>query len=193
MRELNVAMIGHGFMGRAHSNAFAQVGHYFPVKIKVCRKVVCGRDREGVEELARTWGWEQTATDWRTVIARDDVDLIDIATPNYLHADIAIAAAEAGKIVLCEKPLANSLEEARKMVSAVEKAGVTNGVWFNYRRVPAVAFARELMERGALGRIFHYRAQYLQEWGTDTTRPINWKSSSRITPTPPQRRQSVEP
>jgi myo-inositol 2-dehydrogenase/D-chiro-inositol 1-dehydrogenase len=177
MKALNVGMIGYGFMGRAHSNAFAQVAHYFPVKAGVRRKVVCGRNREGVEELAHTWGWEETATNWREVVARDDIDLIDIAAPNYLHAEIAIAAAEAGKIVLCEKPLANSLEDARRMAVAVETAGVANGVWFNYRRVPAVAFARELIERGALGRIFHYRAQYLQEWGTDTSRPINWKMS----------------
>jgi predicted dehydrogenase len=174
MRKLNVGMIGYGFMGRAHSNAYAQVAHYFPVKAEVCRKVVCGRNREGVEELARTWGWEQTAMDWREVVAREDIDLVDIAAPNYLHAEIAIAAAESGKIVLCEKPLANTAEEARRMASAVERAEVANGVWFNYRRVPAVAFARELIERGALGRIFHYRAQYLQEWGNDTSRPINW-------------------
>jgi predicted dehydrogenase len=177
MTKLNVAMIGYGFMGRAHSNAFAQVGHYFPGKAEVRRKAVCGRNREGVEELARTWGWEETAADWREVVARGDIDLIDIAAPNYLHAEIAIAAAEAGKIVLCEKPLANSAEEARRMAAAVRRAGVANGVWFNYRRVPAAAFARELIERGALGRIFHYRAQYLQEWGTDTSRPINWKMS----------------
>ena len=177
MAEVNVALIGYAFMGRAHSNAYRQVGPFLSPRLTPKLKVLCGRDAKAVKAAAGKLGWEETATDWREVVARDDIDLIDVATPNYLHAEIAIAAAEAGKIVLCEKPLANSLEEARKMVSAVEKAGVANGVWFNYRRVPAVAFARELIERGALGRIFHYRAQYLQEWGTDTARPINWKMS----------------
>ncbi len=177
MPSLNVAIIGYGFMGRAHSNAYCQAGRFFPSRYEIRRKLVCGRSRAGAEELARTWGWEEVATDWREVVARPDIDIIDISTPNALHAPITLAAAEAGKMILCEKPLATSAAEATAMAEAVRRAGVPNMVWFNYRRVPAVAFARQLIESGALGRLFHYRATYLQEWGTDPTRPPNWKLS----------------
>lgn len=177
MATLNAAMIGYGFMGKAHSNAFAQVGHYFPAVPKVRRRVVCGRNRSGLEALARAWGWEQAETDWRRVIERPDIDLVDICTPNYLHAEMAVAAAQAGKMVLCEKPLANTVAEARAMVEAA--AGVPNFVWFNYRRVPAVALARRVIARGGLGRVYQYRAQYLQQWGPDPTRPRSWKMSKR--------------
>jgi predicted dehydrogenase len=177
MRTLNVAIIGYGFMGRAHSNAYCQVGHFFSTPFELRRKVVCGRNRAGAEELARTWGWDEVATDWESVVHRPDIDVIDIATPNALHAPIALAAAAAGKRVLCEKPLAASLDEARAMAAAARRAGVPNMVWFNYRRVPAIAFARRLVDEGALGRLFHYRATYLQEWGTDPARPPNWKLS----------------
>ncbi len=177
MRTLNVALIGYGFMGRAHSNAYCQVGHFFDPPFQIRRKVVCGRHRAGAEELARVWGWDEVATDWQEVVTRPDIDLIDIATPNILHAPIALAAAAAGKMILCEKPLAASLADARVMTAAVGRAGVANMVWFNYRRVPAIAFARDLIERGAIGRLFHYRATYLQEWGNDPTRPITWKLS----------------
>ena len=177
---LNAAIIGYGFMGRAHSNAYCQVGHFFSPRYVVRRKVVCGRNREGAEELARVWGWEETAQDWQEVVSRPDIDLVDICAPNALHAPIALAAATAGKMVLCEKPLAASAAEARTMAEAVARAGVPNMVWFNYRRVPAVAYARELIERGALGRLFHYRAVYLQEWGTDSSRPPGWKLSRAL-------------
>ena len=129
MSALNVALIGYGFMGKAHSSAYAQVGHFFPHLTKVRRKVVCGRGQAGLQALARAWGWEETETDWRRVIERPDVDLVDVSTPNYLHAEIAIAAAQAGKMVLCEKPLANTLAEAEAMVAAA--AGVPTFVWFN--------------------------------------------------------------
>ncbi len=177
MRSLNVAIIGYGFMGRAHSNAYCQVGRYFSAPYEIRRKVVCGRNRAGAEELARTWGWDEVATAWEEVVRRPDIDLVDIAAPNALHAPVAIAAAAAGKMILCEKPLATTLEQARSMAGAVRRAGVPNMVWFNYRRVPAVAFARQLAARGALGRLFHYRATYLQEWGADAARPPNWKLS----------------
>ncbi len=177
MPTLNAAIIGYGFMGRAHSNAYSQVGRFFSPRFDVRRKVVCGRNRAGAEELARIWGWEETAQDWQEVVARSDIDLVDICTPNAMHAPIALAAAAAGKMVLCEKPLAASLAEARSMAEAIARAGVPNMVWFNYRRVPAVAFARELIERGTLGRLFHYLATYLQEWGADPTRPPSWKLS----------------
>ncbi len=177
MTALNVAMIGYGFMGKAHSNAYAQVGHFFPGVRAVRRRVVCGRGRSGLEALAGAWGWEEAETDWRRVIDRKDVDIVDICTPNYLHAPIAIAAAEAGKMVLCEKPLANSVEEAEAMAAAA--AQVPNFVWFNYRRVPAVDLARRLIAEGRLGRIYHYRALYLQQWGPDPGRPRNWKMARR--------------
>ncbi len=175
MSELNVAMIGYGMMGKAHSNAYAQVGHFFPELRKVCRKIVCGRYREGVEALANAWDWEQVETDWRRVIERDDIDIVDICTPNHLHAEMAIAAAEAGKMVLCEKPLANNAAEAEAMAEAAK--GVPNMVWFNYRRVPAIAFARDLVREGKLGRVFHYRATYLQGWGIDPVRRSAWRMS----------------
>jgi predicted dehydrogenase len=177
MRALNVAIIGYGFMGRAHSNAYCQVGHFFPSPYEIRRRVVCGRNRAGAEELARVWGWNEVASDWEAVVRRPDIDIVDICTPNALHAPIALAAAAAGKMILCEKPLAATLAQAQAMAEAITRAGVPNMVWFNYRRVPAIAFARELIERGALGRLFHYRATYLQEWGTDPARPPNWKLS----------------
>ena len=131
MRTLNVAIIGYGFMGRAHSNAYCQVGHFFDPPFQVRRKVVCGRNRAGAEELARVWGWDEVATDWQEVVTRPDIDLIDIATPNALHAPVALAAAAAGKMILCEKPLAASLAGARAMTGAVGRARVPNMVWFN--------------------------------------------------------------
>ncbi len=177
MPALNVAIIGYGFMGRAHSNAYSQVGRFFAPRYEARKKLVCGRNRAGAEELARTWGWEEVAADWREAVERKDIDVVDICTPNALHAPIAMAAAEAGKMILCEKPLATNVSEGRAMAEAVARAGRPTMVWFNYRRVPAVSFAREMIARGDLGRIFHYRATYLQEWGTDPTRPPNWKLS----------------
>ena len=177
MTPLNVAMIGYGFMGKAHSNAYAQVGHFYPDLRPVRRRVVCGRNLAGVEALARAWEWDEVETDWRRVVARRDVDLVDICTPNYLHAEMAVAAAEAGKMVLCEKPIANTVEEAEEMVAAAR--AVPNFVWFNYRRVPAVVLARRLLKERRLGRIYQYRAQYLQQWGPDPGRPNSWKMSRR--------------
>jgi predicted dehydrogenase len=173
MKRLNVALIGQGFMGRAHSNAYRQVNHFFETPFDLQLKVICGRNQFGLEKMAATWGWEEISTDWRSVIGRGDIDVIDVATPNWLHAEMAIAAAEAGKIVLCEKPLAVSPAQARQMADAVR--GVPNMVWFNYRRVPAIAFTRRLIEEGRIGQVFHYRATYLQEWGNDPTRPPGWK------------------
>ena len=177
MSALNIALIGTGFMGKAHSNAYAQVGHFFPRVRKVCRKVVCGRNRARLEALAHAWEWQETETDWRRIVGRKDIGVVDICTPNYLHAEMAIAAAEAGKMVLCEKPLANTLAEAKAMAAAAAK--VPNFVWFNYRRVPAVLLVRRLLEERRLGRIYQYRAQYLQQWGPDPSRPRNWKMAKR--------------
>src|SRR5206468_6780995 len=137
------------------------------------RTLLCGRDAASLETMAARWGWEETSTDWRTAISRRDIDLVDIALPNHLHAEAAIAAAEAGKIVLCEKPLSLSVDEGQRMVAAA--ARVRTRVWYNYRRVPAIAFARQLIEGGRLGRIFHYDAAYRQQWGPDRSRDGTWK------------------
>ena len=164
MKTLNVGMVGYGLMGRAHTNAFRKVRNFFPGEIYPVLKAACGRDEAQVKAFAETWGYESTETDWRKLIERDDIDLIDIAAPNNVHAEIARAAAKAGKIVMCEKPLAMNAGEGDAMVAAVEEAGVANMVWYNYRRVPAVTLAKQLIDRGQLGKIFHYRANFLQDW-----------------------------
>ncbi len=164
LKPLNIGMIGYGFMGRAHSNAYAKVNHFFDLKYKPVLKAACARDEAKVKAFAEKWGYESVETDWRKLIARKDIDAIDICTPNNTHAEIAIAAAEAGKMILCEKPLAMNGPEGSKMVEAVERAGVPNIVWYNYRRVPAVTLAKKLIDDGKLGRIFHYRAKFLQDW-----------------------------
>src|ERR1700730_4661957 len=163
-KPLNIGMIGYGFMGRAHSNAYCQVAHFFDLEYKPVLKAACARDREKVKAFADNWGYESVETDWRKLLDRKDIDVVDICTPNNTHAEIAIAAAQAGKMILCEKPLAMNGPEALKMVEAVEKAKVPNMVWYTYRRVPAVTLARRLIEEGRLGRIFHYRAEFLQDW-----------------------------
>src|SRR5262245_31471980 len=161
---LNVGVIGYGFMGRTHSNAYAQVNHFFDLPYKPVLKAVCARDAAKVKDFAAKWGYESSETDWRKLVERKDIDVIDICTPNNVHAEIAIAAAKAGKMILCEKPLAMTGPEGLKMVEAVEKAKVPNMVWYNYRRVPAVTFAKKLIDEGKLGKIFHYRAKFLQDW-----------------------------
>src|SRR6516164_45955 len=163
-KPLNVGMIGYGFMGRAHSNAYAQVNHFFDLKYRPVLKAACARSADKVKPFADKWGYESVETDWRRLLDRKDIDIVDICTPNNTHAEIAIAAAQSGKMILCEKPLAMNGAEGLKMVEAVEKAGVPNMVWYNYRRVPAVTLAKQLIDEGRLGRIFHYRAKFLQDW-----------------------------
>ncbi|MBL9128288.1 MAG: Gfo/Idh/MocA family oxidoreductase [Verrucomicrobiales bacterium] len=164
MKKLNIALIGYGFMGRTHSNAFRQSAKFFPLSYEPVLKCICARDAAKAKAFADNWGYEGVETDWRKVIERKDIDVIDIAAPNNVHADIAIAAAKAGKMILCEKPLSMDGPQGKKMVAAVEKAGVPNSVWYNYRRVPAVTLAKKLIDEGRLGRIFHYRAKFLQDW-----------------------------
>ena len=165
MKPLNIGLIGYGFMGRTHSNGYKRVNDFFPeLGYRPALKAVCGRSAEKVQDFANQWQYESIETDWRALIARDDIDAVDICTPNNSHAEIAIAAAEAGKMILCEKPLALNPEEGEKMIAAVEKAGVKNTVWYNYRRAPAVTMAKQLIDEGRLGRIFHYRANFLQDW-----------------------------
>src|SRR5687767_15070571 len=164
MKKLNVGIIGYGFMGRAHSNAYRKVNNFFDLEHQPVLKAVCARSTDNAKAFAKTSGYESVETDWRKLIKRDDYDLIDICTPNNTHAEIAIAAAKAGKMILCEKPLALNAPEAEKMVAAVQKAKVPNMVWYNYRRCPAVVLAKQLIDEGKLGRIFHYRAKFLQDW-----------------------------
>ena len=170
-RPLNIGMIGYGFMGRAHSNAYSQVNHFFDLQYRPLLKAICARDEAKAKAFAATWGYESVETDWRKLIARKDIDAIDICTPNNMHREIALAAAAAGKTILCEKPLAMNSQEGAEMAAAVEKAGVANMVWYNYRRVPAVTLAKKLIDEGRLGKIFHYRAVFLQDWTISTDLP----------------------
>jgi predicted dehydrogenase len=163
-KPLNIGLIGYGFMGRTHSNAFLQAPRFFDLPFEPVLRAVAARNADRVRAFAGTWGYQSVETDWRAVVDRTDIDLIDIASPNDTHAEIAIAAARAGKMVACEKPLGRNAAEARAMASAVEAAGVANMVWYNYRRVPAVVLLKSLMDEGRLGRIYHYRAQFLQDW-----------------------------
>jgi len=163
-QKLNIGLVGYGFMGRTHSNAFLQAPRYFDLTFEPVLKAVAARNKDRVERFAANWGYESTETDWRRLVERKDIDLVDIASPNDTHAEIAVAAARAGKMVMCEKPLARTAAEAERMVSAVEDARVPNSVWYNYRRVPAVTLLRQWIGEGKLGRIFHYRAKFLQDW-----------------------------
>ena len=165
MKPLNIGLVGYGFMGRTHSNGYKRANDFFPeLQHRPVLKAVCGRNAENAQAFADQWQYESIETDWRNLVKRDDIDAIDICTPNNSHAEIAIAAAEAGKMILCEKPLALNPEEGERMCEAVEKAGVPNTVWYNYRRVPAVTMAKQLIDEGKLGKIFHYRANFLQDW-----------------------------
>lgn len=175
MPEVNVALIGYAFMGRAHSNAWRQVSSFFSPKLTPRLKVICGRDETAVKKASRRLGWEEWATDWRKVVSRPDIDIVDVATPGDSHARIAMAAARAGKAILCEKPLANDVREAKQMLAAVRKAGVVHMLCHNYRRAPAVMLARELVATGKLGRIHHYRGTYLQDWPVDPSVPLVWR------------------
>jgi predicted dehydrogenase len=163
-KPLNIGMIGYGFMGRAHSNAYLRVNNFFDLDYHPVLKAACARSADKAKAFADKWGYQGIETDWRKLIERKDIDAIDICTPNNTHAEIAIAAAQAGKMILCEKPLAMDGPQGLKMVEAVEKAKVPNMVWYNYRRVPAVTLAKQLIDEGKLGRIYHYRAKFLQDW-----------------------------
>ena len=163
-KALNIGLVGCGFMGRAHSNAFRQVLRFFDTPYDLVLKSVCSRSGDNAARFATKWGYQSVDTDWRVLVARPDIDLIDIASPNDTHAEIAVAAAAAGKMVTCEKPLGRTAAESERMVAAVERNGVANMVWYNYRRVPAVALAKKIVSSGRLGRIFHYRTKFLQDW-----------------------------
>jgi predicted dehydrogenase len=175
MRKLNIALIGYGFMGRAHSNAWRQVGSFFDVPFQPVLKVICGRNESEVKKVADRFGWEQYSTSWEKVVNRADIDVVDICTPGYTHAPIALAAAEAGKILFCEKPLANSLEEAQQMLDAATANKCVHMICHNYRRAPAVSLARELIDAGEIGTVYHYRATYLQDWLRNPEFPTRWR------------------
>ena len=164
MKTLNIGLVGYGFMGRTHSNAFLQAPRFFDLPYRPVLKAVAARNADRVKAFAANWGYESAETDWRALLDRKDIDVIDIASPNDTHREIAIAAAKAGKMVMCEKPLGRTAAEALEMVTAVEAAGVPNTVWYNYRRVPAVTMIKNLLDEGKFGRIFHYRAKFLQDW-----------------------------
>ena len=163
-KSLNIGIVGYGFMGRTHANGYVQAPNFFDLPMKPVLKAACGRDAAKVKAYADNWGFESTETDWKALIARPDIDAIDICTPNDSHAEIAIAAAKAGKMVLCEKPLSLDGPQGEEMVKVIEETGVPNTVWYNYRRVPAVSLAKQIIDRGDLGRVFHYRANFLQDW-----------------------------
>jgi predicted dehydrogenase len=171
---INVALLGSKFMGRAHSNAWLNVAKFFPVDPIPVMHTVAGRNAAELEAFAQQWGWQHTSTDWKALVGSDEIDLVDIGTPNDVHAEQAIAALEAGKHVACEKPLAGTLADATAMAEAAEKSGGKTFVWFNYRRVPAVALAQRLVASGAIGRVYHARAAYLQSWGGPDT-PLLWR------------------
>jgi predicted dehydrogenase len=180
-QTIGVGLIGYKFMGKAHSNAFRQVAHFFPdLALRPEMKVICGRDAAAVQEAAQQFGWQSYATDWQQVVARDDIGLIDVATPGDAHAAIAIAAAAHGKHVFCEKPLANTLQEAKDMLAAVQKAGVVGMVNFNYRRVPAIQLAKQLIDDGRIGQVYHWRAVYLQDWIMDPKFPLVWRLDKSV-------------
>ncbi len=179
-KTLNVGMIGYKFMGRAHSNAWLKADKFFDLKARPVMKVICGRDKAGVAAAAYRFGWEKFETDWREVVDDSTIDIIDINTPNDTHAEIAIAAAKAGKAILCEKPLALNVKEAKLMADAVKKAGVVNMVCHNYRRIPAIVLAKKMIDAGDLGQIYHYRARYAQDWIVDPNFPLVWRLQSKV-------------
>jgi predicted dehydrogenase len=174
LKTVNVAIIGTKFMGKAHSNAWTSAPKFFDLGLKPVLKVACGRDEQATREFADTWGWEEIESDWRKVVENPDVDIVDISTPTYLHKEMAIAAAENGKHIFCEKPMALSYAEAKDMYEAADKAGVVHYLNHNYRRTPAVAFAKKLIDEGKIGQIYHWRGAYLQDWITDPNFPLTW-------------------
>jgi len=179
-KPINVGLIGYGFMGRTHSNGYRKVNHFFDIEYRPVLKHICGLVADEAKAFAAKWGYESYGTDWHEVVERKDIDLVDICVPNNVHAEIAIAAAKAGKMIVCEKPLALNVAQATKMVEAVEKAKVPNLVSFNYRRVPAVTLAKVLIDEGRLGRIFHYRANFLQDWTISAAVPQGGMATWRL-------------
>ena len=180
MAEIGVGLVGYKFMGRTHSNAYRQLPRFFDVDPAPRMAAICGRDEAGVGDAANTLGWESYETDYRRLIERDDIGLVDVSTPGNTHRDVVLAALEAGKHVICEKPLANSLDEAKEMLSAARDAGTVNMVCFNYRRAPAVQLAKKLIDEGRLGTIRHWRSTYLQDFIMDPRFPLIWRLQKEL-------------
>ncbi|GAK39351.1 Gfo/Idh/MocA family oxidoreductase [Paenibacillus urinalis] len=180
MSSVRVGMIGYKFMGKAHSNAYRSVPMFFPQAVKPEMSVICGRDPKGVKEAQEQFGWQESVTDWRELVTREDIDLIDINAPSDVHKEIAIAAAQAGKHIFCEKPLALNLKDSREMLEAAETAGIKHMIGFNYRFSPAVQLAKDLVESGRLGKIYHFRANFLQDWILDPEFPLVWRLQKEI-------------
>lgn len=174
MEKLNVAIIGYKFMGKAHSNAWLKAFRFFDLPMEVVLKVACGRNEAAVQQFADNWGWQETETDWRKVVARPDVDVIDISLPQHLHYEVALEATKQGKHIFCEKPMCFTLEQAREMVAAAKKNGVVHYLNHNYRRTPAVLLAKQLLDQDKIGRIFHWRCAYQQDWIVDPDFPLTW-------------------
>ncbi|MCR2802282.1 Gfo/Idh/MocA family protein [Paenibacillus soyae] len=180
MKKINIGMVGYKFMGKAHSNAYRAVPMFFPDAAKPEMKVICGRDPKGLEQARAQFGWESSVTDWRELVQRDDVDVVDINAPSDAHKEIAIAAARAGKHLFCEKPLALTLADSREMLEEAEKAGVKHMVGFNYRFAPAVQLAKKLISEGRIGEIHHFRGVFLQDWILDPSFPLVWRLQKEI-------------
>lgn len=180
MKEIRIGLIGYKFMGKAHSHAYKDVSIFFDLPVKPVMKVICGRTEKAVSQAKEKFGWEEYETDWKKVVERKDIDMIDITTPPNFHKEIAIEAAKNGKIVFCEKPLAATLKDAYEMLQAVEKYGVKHAICFNYRKLPAIGLAKKLIEEGKIGKIYHMRAVYLQDWIVDPDFPLVWRLQKKI-------------
>ena len=180
MNKINVGIVGTKFMGRAHSNAFLDVAHYFSLPAAPVRRAACGVDEATLKDFAQNFGWQTTETSWQRLVERDDIDLIDICTSNATHMPIAVAAAKQGKHIICEKPLAMNADEARQMLDAAEENGITHMVAFNYRRVPALVLAKQLIEQGKIGKVHHFNAVYYQDWLVDPNFPYVWRHDTKI-------------
>ncbi|MCF6286082.1 MAG: Gfo/Idh/MocA family oxidoreductase [Candidatus Hydrogenedentes bacterium] len=180
-KEVNVAVVGASFMGKTHSNAWRKVDMFFDAPVKPVMKVLCDKEQSLLDANAEKWGWQESSTDWKALLERDDIDIIDICTPNFLHPEIAIAAAKAGKHIVCEKPLANSLKEATAMQKAVDKAGVKHMCGFSYRFAPAIQSIKNMIDKKQLGEIFHFRAAYQQDWIVDPDFPMVWRLKKKHT------------
>ncbi len=186
MKKLNIGIVGYKFMGKAHSNGWRQAPKFFDLPVEPVLKVACGRHQESLKAFAERWGWENTESDWKKMVHRDDVDIVDISAPQYLHYEIAMEAIKAGKHVFCEKPLALDLKQAREMYEAAEKAGITHYINHNYRRCPAIRLAKKLIDEGRVGRIFHWRGAYLQSWIVDPKFPLTWHLQKQFAGSGPQ-------
>ena len=173
-KTVNIALVGQAFMGRAHSNAWSQVGKFFDPPVLPVKHTLCARDAKSLEAFAERWDWSRTCTDWKKLLEDEEIDLIDLGTPNHVHKPMAVAALKAGKHVACEKPLASTLADAQEMRAAARKAKGKTFVWYNYRRCPAVAMAHRLVKGGKIGTIRHVRAHYLQDWADESV-PLMWR------------------